>query len=207
MKIQSKSRIEGFSDAVFAFAGTLLVVNLQIPENFQELHETVKSYIPFAITFFALCAIWKLHYNFFRRVNRIDNWIIAINMMLIFMLLFYVYPLKFLTNLAFSSGPRRLNIDEFAELFQLYSSGFALLFLCFAALYFRAAKICKEANLKLQLNHYGRHFSIFVLVALISVVLAHYHVGLRFGFPGIFYCVLGPLCYLHGKYFSQGAFE
>ena len=43
------SRIEGFSDAVFGFALTLLVVSLEVPDNFEALKEILRGFIPFAV--------------------------------------------------------------------------------------------------------------------------------------------------------------
>ena len=48
------SRIEAFSDVVFGFAISLLVVSLEAPKNYHEMVETLRGFIPFAITFFVL---------------------------------------------------------------------------------------------------------------------------------------------------------
>ena len=59
------SRIEGLSDAVFAFAVTLLVVSLEVPQTFNELAVTMRGFGAFAISFVLLFSVWFTQYKFF----------------------------------------------------------------------------------------------------------------------------------------------
>ena len=87
------SRIEGLSDAVFAFAITLLVVSLEVPKTFNELAETIHGFGAFAICFVLLFIVWYTQYKFFRRYGLQDTTTIVLNGALLFVVLFYVYPL------------------------------------------------------------------------------------------------------------------
>src|ERR1043166_7723219 len=89
------SRIEGLSDAVFGFAVTLLVVSLEVPKTFGELMEAMRGFGAFAICFTLLIVVWYNQYKFFRRYALQDNYTIVLNSALLFVVLFYVYPLKF----------------------------------------------------------------------------------------------------------------
>lgn len=197
--LQSKSRLEGISDAVFAFAATLLVVSLEVPSSFELLKAQLSGFLSFGISFFALILIWKVHYNFFRRTDYVDNWVIAFNMFLLFVVLYFVYPLKFLANLPFMGKP--ISVDDFSTLFQLYSLGFSLMFLCITLMYGRAGFKTTEAASRNKLIFYMRHFGIFVFMGIVSILLATFKIGLIFALPGIIYAMLGPLCWYHGVKF------
>src|ERR1051326_7216956 len=92
------TRVEGFSDAVFGFAITLLIVSLEVPHTSAELLDTMRGFGAFVVTFFMLASLWYSQHMFFRRYGLEDRVTVVLNLALLFMVLFFVYPLKFLFN-------------------------------------------------------------------------------------------------------------
>src|SRR5439155_15242555 len=93
------SRLEGFSDAVFAFAVALLVVSLEVPRTFNELWEAMRGFLAFTICFTLLFQVWWRHHTYLRRYGLEDTTSKALTGVLLFVVLLYVYPLKFLWTL------------------------------------------------------------------------------------------------------------
>ncbi|MEO8032920.1 MAG: TMEM175 family protein, partial [Acidobacteriota bacterium] len=94
------SRLEAFSDVIFGFAISLLVVSLEAPKSYGELMEMMRGMLPFAVCFFVFIDIWFEHHHFFRRYALQDTPTIAINTVLLFVVLFYVYPMRFVLTAA-----------------------------------------------------------------------------------------------------------
>lgn len=197
----SKNRLEALSDGVFAFAATLMVINIGSSTEITSFKEELPNFISFAVSFFVMMGIWKVHYNFYRRTDYIDNWIIALNMILLFTVLFYIFPVRSLLMTGF--GGQRISIDAFSNIFQLYSIGFSLIFLSIHLMYLRAFKKDRNPEKNLKLLFYSRHFFIFIIVGIISFLLARFQVGLRYGVPGFIYAFLGPLCYFYSVKFHK----
>lgn len=195
------NRLQALSDGVFAFAATLMVVNLDFNGGVQGLLSQTNDLIAFGVSFFVLVAFWVVHYNYFRRSGYVDYWIIAFNTLLLFVVLYYVFPLKSLVSSWI--GAERITLEGLSSLFQLYSIGFALIFLCYSLMYFRAYRKEKAIDSALELYFYARHFSIYVLVGLLSVLLSALNVGITIGLPGFVYGLLGPLCYGHSVWFER----
>ena len=95
------SRLEAIVDAIFAIAVTLLIVSRDIPKDFEEFTSVMLSFVGFGITFSFLFMIWYAHYLFHRRFGLEDYTTIILNSILIFFILFYIYPLKFLSEVLF----------------------------------------------------------------------------------------------------------
>jgi uncharacterized membrane protein len=142
------SRLDGFSDVVFGFALTLLVVSLEVPRDYQELHHLLLGFAPFAISFLLLMLVWFGHYQFFRRFGTHDAGTMWLNGVLLFVVLFYVYPLKFLFLSALGQGSEVTSQGQMRELVLLYAGGFATIYFLFATLY---ANGYRQRN-KLQLT-------------------------------------------------------
>ena len=138
------TRLEGFSDAVFGFALTLLVVSLDVPRSYAELMGLMGGFLSFACCFAFLIWIWHEHNAFFRRYGLQDNVTVVINAGLLFVVLFYVYPLKFMFDSMFSRfiptsrPPVQMQLDELANASTVYAIGFILMMLMFVLLHVRA---------------------------------------------------------------------
>ncbi len=198
-------RIEAFSDAVFAFAVTLLIVSLEVPKSFEELMITIHGFFAFGISFLLLMLIWHEQNIFFRRYGLDDTLTIILNGALIFIVLFYVYPLKFLFTLVISGDASgiQLSIAQVPMLMSVYGIGFAMIYLLFFFMYRHA--LSKEQTLELTVGEQFdtrtkmyAHF-VFVMVALTSVLLTWTLPPGSAGLAGPYYGVIGPaLTILYG---------
>src|SRR3954471_14706506 len=125
------TRLESFSDAVFGFALTLLVVSLDVPKSFSDLMATMRGFPAFALCFLFLGLLWNGHYKFCRRYGLDDGMARFLTCVMLFLVLFYVYPLKFLFNfsitaLFFGSAPTvAMTGSQFSTLLVIYGLGFA----------------------------------------------------------------------------------
>src|SRR5216684_3854401 len=97
------TRVEAFSDVVFGFAISLLVVSLEAPKTYAQMMEMLRGFLPFTICFWIFIDIWFEHHHFYKRYALQDQTTMALNTMLLFVILFYVYPLKFVFTL-FTEG-------------------------------------------------------------------------------------------------------
>ena len=155
------SRLEGFTDAVFAFAVTLLIVSLEVPRTFGELLTAMRGFFAFAICFTLLYLIWYEHYRYSRRYGLDDTIVVALNGALLFVVLFYVYPLKFVftmfvgTLMGYETSVRHpggtiepmVRAADAPTLFLIFGAGYVAVFLVFALLYLHAYRKRRELEL------------------------------------------------------------
>jgi hypothetical protein len=204
------SRLEAFSDAAFAFALTLLVVSLDVPSSYGELILLMKGFFSFACCFALLVWVWYEHNLFFRRYGLQDPLTVALNGSLLFVVLFYVYPLKFMFDSMFAQmipgaypDLQRMSLAQLSSASVIYGLGFVLLFVMFALLYVLAYS--KRADLGLDALEVfdvkafaGQHL-VSVSVGLIATLVA-LAAPLQFApLSPMSFALMGPAHWLYGN--------
>jgi uncharacterized membrane protein len=90
-------RTESFSDGVFAFAITLLVLDLHVPASeFNHLWRAIAdqwpSYLGYATSFLTVGGIWLVHHGIFRRVQYANRRVMQVNLLLLMAVAFLPFP-------------------------------------------------------------------------------------------------------------------
>lgn len=97
------TRIEAFVDAAFAFAVTLLVISFDaIPDSAQAMLEALKGVPAFGASFALLVMFWWAHASWSRRYGLDDGRSVLLSLLLVFLVLVYVYPLRIIFSMFFN---------------------------------------------------------------------------------------------------------
>ncbi len=201
------SRVEGISDAVFGLAITLIVVSLQVPNTFAELVGTLKGFVGAAGCTLLLLQIWNRHYIFFRRYGLEDATTRTLNGILLFVVIAYVYPLKFLFSAFFDALPWlhvlniKLSAKELPTLFVIYGIGFASVYSLFGLMHLQALRLGKELELTLKetletKSSVTEHF-LMAGVGLVSIVVALQVKPQNSGLAGLAYFLIPVVLTVH----------
>jgi uncharacterized membrane protein len=202
------SRLEGLSDAVFAFAVTLLVVSLEVPETFDELLRVLRGFFAFAVCFAILFWVWYDHYRFFRRYGLADGITTTLTGVLLFIVLFYVYPMKFLFSSLFDqlfgdAPAQAIEPRQMPLLMLIYGVGFIAVQSVFILLYLRAYRLADD----LELNTYERlttraeiqGFGLNVAIGLLSIAIVTIGGPEAAFWSGMAYMLIMPVQMLNGR--------
>jgi uncharacterized membrane protein len=101
MMEKETSRVEAFSDGVFAIALTLLILGIKVPDldNFasgdklyQSLLNLWPSYFAFILSFAAVLIMWINHHGFFKYLRKIDTPFLYANGFLLLTVTFMNFP-------------------------------------------------------------------------------------------------------------------
>ncbi len=207
------TRVEGFTDAVFAFAVTLLVVALEVPHTYEGLLDVLRGFPAFVICFVLLMMFWNAHYRFHRRYGLEDVTTRLLTMAIIVLVLFFVYPLKFLFTvltvqvfgLDMTEAPHLSTVEQGVSLYVIYGLGLAGVWGLYAALYAHAWRRRRELALDAAELEYTKASLagnlIYVGVCGLSILLAM-TVSNR-SLPGFVYFLLGPLQAFNGWWFGR----
>jgi len=106
-------RVLFFSDAVFAIAITLLVVDLRVPDEVlntgDQLHADKYRILGFAISFLVIGLFWMGHHRLFRYITALNRPVIFLNLLFLGTIAFLPYP----TALLFASSTKQVPATVF----------------------------------------------------------------------------------------------
>lgn len=199
------TRLEAFVDAAFAFAVTLLVISGdQIPTSVSMLLDALKQVPSYAASFALIMQFWLNHADWSRRFGLEDIYSDRLSLLLVFVLLIFVYPLKMVFASLFSmlsQGylPTHFKIESWLQvpaLFQTFAIGFGAMALVMCLLFSRAVKLGQNLDFSDREIAYAKYkrlqwgmvvlFSIFSLI-LAAVIPARPETGIWIAMPGFIF--------------------
>ncbi len=104
-------RMVFFSDAIFAIAITLLVIEIHVPrfpngytstQLNQALLENIPQYIGFLVSFFVIGRFWIVHHRSFGYLLRADEKLVWHNLLFLLTIAFMPFPTAIISNFASS---------------------------------------------------------------------------------------------------------
>jgi uncharacterized membrane protein len=91
------TRLETFSDGVFAIAATLLVLDVRAssgPRLGHELLHIWPSYVAYAISFVTIGIMWVNHHVVFEQIGRADRTFLFVNVLFLMLIAFVPFPTR-----------------------------------------------------------------------------------------------------------------
>jgi uncharacterized membrane protein len=105
-----KSRLEAFSDGVFAIVITLLILDIRFPEvEYSQFAATLRSLLPrilaYVMSFIIIGLYWVVHHNSMHAMEKIDRGFLWLNILLLLCVSFIPFPTSLLGRYPFQAGP------------------------------------------------------------------------------------------------------
>jgi uncharacterized membrane protein len=204
------TRLEGFVDASFAFAVTLVVISIgHVPITIDEMLRAMRGVPTFAVCFLLISRLWLGHRFWSRHYDIEDYKSVVLSLMLVFVVLVYVYPLRLMFSLMFAGISNGWlvdqdftihTVDELRGAYIVFGIGLASISLIFVAMFRHALSKADDIGLDASEILITRMRSIgwlcTALVAMLSIVVAvfldfDHDRPWTYSFPGIVYWLLG----------------
>jgi uncharacterized membrane protein len=111
VELSGTSRVEAFSDAVFAIAATLLVLEFAVKPSppsleYQLVHQLWPSYLAYATSFLTIAIIWINHHHVMETIERIDRTFLFITALLLLVVAFIPFPTRLVAHYLQIPGER-----------------------------------------------------------------------------------------------------
>ncbi len=174
-----QGRVLNFSDGVFAFAATLLILKIDLPA--MTVHEATSprlltelvnlwpSYFANIISFLMIGYYWLTHHAIFSLVKKMDNIIIWLNIIFLIFLSFLPFPVDLFGD---------YNQSEIIVMFYSLSLGIAGFLLCAIWFYAVIAKRIDKSLTQRHILYYSMRFLAAPVVFMISIPLVYIDINI-----------------------------
>jgi uncharacterized membrane protein len=129
-RVLSKDRMEGFSDGVFAFAITVLVLDLAIHPPGTPLQQVLHawpSYLAYIISFLTIGGAWLLHTGLTDQLARTDPLLLRLNLLVLLVVVFLPFPTRLVADALHDTSGERVYVTMYGlTLLAIRLVGFAL---------------------------------------------------------------------------------
>ena len=129
-RVLSKDRMEGFSDGVFGFAATLLVLDITLrPPGtaLQQLLHAWPFYLAYVVSFLTIGGAWLLHTALTDQFTRTDSIFLRLNLIVLLVVVFLPFPTGLVADALHKTGDERVYVTLYGlTLLAIRLLGFAL---------------------------------------------------------------------------------
>ena len=166
------SRLEAFSDGVFAIAATLLVLELRVPTDggdlARELVALWPAYAAYLVSFMTIGIIWVNHHTLLEHCRRVDRRFLYLNLLLLIAVGIVPFPTALVGRYILSEGAATAALV-------VYGLGAVLIAIGFSGLFFYATqdgRIVGDAAAARRIRAEGRLFPIGLAAYTLGIALA-----------------------------------
>jgi uncharacterized membrane protein len=175
---ESTSRVEAFSDGVFAIAVTLLILEIRVPHSaapdtpgalWAALAALWPSYLAFLLSFFVILVMWVNHHELMHLVRAVDYQLMFANGLVLLLVTFVPFPTAVLAQYL-DSPAARAAVAFYCGTFFVISLAWGLLFLAIE----RRGLFAPEVD-EATIRRIRRAYQLGPAVYAVSTVVAFFH--------------------------------
>jgi len=115
-RVLSKDRMEGFSDGVFGFAITLLIVDIALHPPGTPLQQTLNAwpaYLAYVTSFLTIGGAWLLHTALTDQLAQIDQLFLRLNLLLLLVVVLLPFPTRLIAEALHNTSGERVYVTMY----------------------------------------------------------------------------------------------
>jgi uncharacterized membrane protein len=212
-------RLDGFIDAVFAFAVSVLAIaGAEVPHSLHDLMVALSRIPAFACSFATLMLFWHRHVQWRDRFRTHDTASIVLSLALVFFALIFVYPLDMLFSSMFNAiyaafahanlpeAPAITSVSQVKALYVCYGLAYACMAGCLACLYRHSIGRMQGGHaerIEAREVYYIQLGSMSVALISLAAALILPSGGAWSALPGCLYALLTAVYWITGRWSRQ----